>query len=330
MKKIIISLIAVIFITVAIGSHYFSKSQKYSGPIEKIRIGNVGEYTIFNLIAKEKEYFLDNGLDATITEYTSGPASLTGLFNGETDVNIAADFVGVRNIFDHPDLRILAQVNQHWVFQLVAKKERINSPADLRGKKIGVTRNSAGEYFLGNFLNANNLKLEDITMVNLTPPEMITQVQDGTIDAMVVFEPHVYKLKKILGQNFVSWDVQGNRPLSALLYTTQPYLEKNEELLERYLLSLVQAEKYYLANVQEVKEFVAKKLGYDMEYVEYSWPKFKHGITLNQDLLVNMENEARWVIRNHLTNEMKIPNYAKLIYFDALQSVKPKSINIAR
>lgn len=305
------------------------KPQVSQVPLEKVKIGNVGEYSIFNLIALEQGYFKENGLDATIIEYTSGPASLTGLFAGETDINIAADFVGVRNIFDHPELRILAQANQHRVFQLVSRKDLgIIKPQDLKGKKVGVTKNSAGEYFLGNFLSENNLKLEDVIRVDLTPPDMVAQLGSGQVDAIVIFEPHVYKLKNTLGEKFVSWDVQGNQNISALVYTTEPFIKAHPTIVENYMKSLVQAEAYYESNPEAVKKFVGQKLKYEDAYIAYSWPKFTHAITLNQELLLNMENEARWVIKNKLTDQTSVPNYLNFIYFDPLEKAKPDGITI--
>lgn len=307
-----------------------TKKVTYTGSVEKIRIGNVGVYSIFNLLAEEKGFFADNGLDAKITEFSSGPESMAGLLAGKTDINIAADFVGVRNIFDHPELRILAQANQHRIFQLAAKKDRIATPQDLKGKKIGVTKNSAGEYFLGNFLSANNLKLEDVTRVDLTPLDMITQVENGKIDGMVVFEPHVYNLKKKIGQNFISWNIQGDQNISALVYTTQAFIDKNPEIVQRYLKALVDAETYYETHVDETKEMVAKKLSYEREYIDYSWPKLTHHITLNQELILGMEDEARWTIENKLTDKTIVPNYLENIYFDGLSIVKPDAVTIIR
>jgi NitT/TauT family transport system substrate-binding protein len=292
-----------------------------TGPAQNVRVGNVGVYTIFNVIAKEKGYFEANGLNAQVTEFTSGPESLAGLLAGKTDINIAADYVGVRNIFTNPEIRILAQVNQHRIFQLAAKKDRIRSPQDLKGKKIGVTKNSAGEYFLGNFLVDNNLKLSDITLVDLTPAEMITQVANGTIDGMVVFEPHVYNLKKILGNNFIAWDIQGNQNISAVVFTTKAFIDQNPEVIKKYLQSLLDAEKYYQTHVPETKELVIQKFKFDKDYIEYSWPKLTHHITLNQELILGMEDEARWTIENKLTDKTTVPNYLEYIYFDGLSRV---------
>ena len=139
---------------------YIAKPQSssiYSGKVNKINIGNVGEYSIFNLIARDKGFFLRNGLDAHIAEYSSGPPAVADLLAGKNDFAIGADFVGVNAIFTHPDLRIISQVSQQFSFSIIARKDKaIASPADLKGKRIGVTKNGAGEFFLGRFLNFNN------------------------------------------------------------------------------------------------------------------------------------------------------------------------------
>lgn len=329
-KKIIIAIVVIFLAGAAVW--YFlgqKKDETYSGPIEKIRIGNVGEYTIFNLIAEDKGYFKEYGLEASIKEFTSGPASIAGLLAGEVDVTIAADFVAVRNIFSNPGIRILSVANQHRVFQLAARKDLgIVNPVDLKGKKIGVTKNSAGEYFIGDFLAKNGLALSDVVTVDLTPADMLIQLEAGTIDAISVFEPHIYKLKQKTSHELTIWEIQGDQNINALVYSTKAFIDANPYQIERYLRSLVTAEKYYKAHREEVKEFIAQKLKYEKAYVDYSWPRFSHEIGLAQELVLNMEAEARWAITNKLTTATKVPNYIEYIYFDALKKVKPEAVTI--
>ncbi len=64
--------------------------------------------------------------------------------------------------------------------------------------------------------------------------------------------------------------------------------------------------------------------------MEYSWSNFKHSVALDQELLISMEDKARWVIENKLTDAKKVPNYLNFIYFDALEAVKPERISIIR
>jgi NitT/TauT family transport system substrate-binding protein len=60
------------------------------------------------------------------------------------------------------------------------------------------------------------------------------------------------------------------------------------------------------------------------------WNEFIFELFLDQAILTILENEARWAIRNKLTDGKKVPNYLNFIYFDTLEAVKPKGVNIIR
>ena len=324
----------VLLLATALSVYFYLQAARpddlYNGPVEEVRIGNVGEYTIFNIIALDRGYFTEQGLDATVTEYSSGPASVAALLEGKEDITIAADFVGVRNIFTNPDIRILAQVNTHRVFQLAARATDIATPADLAGKRIGVTKNSAGEYFLGDFLASNRVKFSSVTLVNQTPAEMLRAIEDGTIDAAVLFEPHIYNLKKNLGDAVLLWDLQQNQNTSALAYSTEGYLDKHPTVAIRYVRALIKAEQYYQSNTAEAQMLVAQKLGLDPNYQEYAKSKFTHATALTHEMLIRMESQARWSIQNKLTDQTVVPNYLPNIYLDALRALKPESVTTIR
>jgi hypothetical protein len=41
-----------------------------------------------------------------------------------------------------------------------------------------------------------------------------------------------------------------------------------------------------------------------------------------------MEDEARWMIANYLTNETAVPDFRKYMYTEGLNTVKPGSVHI--
>lgn len=43
-----------------------------------------------------------------------------------------------------------------------------------------------------------------------------------------------------------------------------------------------------------------------------------------------IEDEARWMIKNKLTNQKQIPGFMNYIYVDGLRAVKPEAVNIIR
>jgi NitT/TauT family transport system substrate-binding protein len=47
-------------------------------------------------------------------------------------------------------------------------------------------------------------------------------------------------------------------------------------------------------------------------------------------MLIAFEDQARWRIKNKLTEATEVPNYLDYIYTDALEKVKPGAIGIIR
>lgn len=307
----------------------FSRRPAAPAPLQKIRIANVGLFSNFNVIAAQKGYFAQNGLDAQVDEYDSGGTSMAALLSGKADVAIAADFVGVSNIFTHDDLTILAEVSSHVVWDVFARHDKgIRIPADLKGKRIGVTRKTAGEFYLGQFLTANGLQFKDVKIVDLSATDLVSQLESGELDAAVVFQPNGYAIQQQLGDQVVSWSAQDSRRTLALAYALRPFAEAHPDVIEKYLRAIVQAADYNRTHEAESKALLASALGYDPAYMDFIWPRFIFGVTLDQDLLLDMESQARWIIANKLTDRTAVPNYLGFIWFDGLEKAAPGAVTI--
>ena len=50
----------------------------------------------------------------------------------------------------------------------------------------------------------------------------------------------------------------------------------------------------------------------------------------DQALILAMEDEGRWMIKNNLTTEKTVVNFLDCIYEDGLKAVNPKGVNIKR
>lgn len=329
MKNILIIFIATVILAgVFVGVlWWFNKPEtkvfpKYSGPVEKIRIANLGEYSIFNIIARDQGYFSQNGLEAEITEYPSGAVILSNLLAGNADVAATGEFAVVANIFTNKDVRILAEASKQKVTQVIARKDKgISIPADLKGKKIGVTLKSNPDFFLGRFLTFNQLTRKDVQIIDLAPAEIIKKIEMGEIDAAVTFEPNIFNIQKKLGGNFLTWSAQGDQDAYALIISTGEFIKNHPQVIDRYMQSLKMAEQFFKDHNEAAKIIMAGVLKYSDSYINYIWPKISFSLELNQQLLLSLEDEARW------TGE-KVPNYLNFIYFDALAKVKPEAVTI--
>jgi NitT/TauT family transport system substrate-binding protein len=71
-------------------------------------------------------------------------------------------------------------------------------------------------------------------------------------------------------------------------------------------------------------------LNLDAAYMEAVWSQNQYFLSLDQSLIVAMEDEARWMIRNGLTSGNEIPDFLNFIYEDGLKAVMPERVTIIR
>jgi ABC-type nitrate/sulfonate/bicarbonate transport system substrate-binding protein len=280
-------------------------------------------------VAEAQGYFKKNGLDVTIKGFDSGKAAADSLLDGEADISTSAGFVFVSNSFDHADLRVLGAVATAEVKELVARKDKgIAAIDNLKGKKIGVTKKSGGEFSLITFLTFNGLSHQDVELVNLKPSEIAEAILNDDIDAAFTWDPNVYNIKEKLGDNAISWP--GGQDFYFLLLTKEGWIKNNPAAAARFMKSLLEAEDYIKDNPEKSKEFVKDRFGYESDYMDYSWPKQAFIVILEQAMLIAFEDQARWRIENKLTDKTEVPNYLNHIHLDALEEVKPEAVTIIR
>ncbi len=332
MQKIILIVAGIIVFGVlaVMGSTYFlSKPQKYTGPVEKITLA-VAPFEVSALIwiAENKGYFTDNGLEVTITSPVGGPETVSALRSGTAGVAVLGEYGFISNNAGN-DLRILGAIDAGDTNNLVVRKDRgIRQPSDLKGKTIGVIRKIEPDFYLSTFLTLNGLKESDVKFFDLTSVDTIDSIINGTVDAVMTYEPNVTKIKEKLGENAIIWPGQSGQPYYAVLISKQDFIASHEPAIEKLLRSLVQAEEFLRNNPNESKEIVRKRLNYEQTYLSSVWSKHHFGVSLNQSLLVLMENETRWAIANKLTDKTTVSNFTDFIYKDALRKVKLEAVTL--
>jgi len=328
-QKIFIGITIIAVIGISVGGCQ-QKPEKYTGSVEKITVA-AAEYLTGALIyvAEDQGFFEKNGLEVTINGYGSGKACSDALIAGEADIATSADNVFVSNSFEHTDLRVFGTVATKQIKELVARKdEGITTINDLIGKRIAVKEKSGAEFQLGVFLVLNGVSQEDVELVYLNPSEMLDAISNEDVDAVFAWDPYLYDIKKELGKDVVSWF--GAEDFYFVLLTKESWIENNPAAAERFIKSVLEAEDYIKDNSEEAKELVKNRFDYESDYIDYSWPKQEFAVILEQAMLITFEDQARWRMKQGLTDATKIPNYLYYIYMGALEEVKPEAIGIIR
>jgi len=332
---------AMVVITTAafiIGSYYWlfppeSKLEIYSGEVQNLTIAvSELEATTLVRVASANGYFEDQGLNITITEQPLGKFSLEELFEGNADIATVAEVPIMKNAFSRNDFKTFSTIHESDLnIKILAQKDNgITSPQDLKGKSIGITVGTVGEFFLSSFLLQNGIGMNDVVLVDASPGELKQLLEDGEIDAISLREPHVYSIKSQLGDQVLTFEQSNIYNATFNLVAMSEFIDDNPEVIDRFLIALLQAEDFVENNQDLTISIIAEDLDLPEDYLVDTWEKSSFQVKLDQSLISTMEHEARWAIDSSSVDSDSIPNYLDFIYIDSLESVKSEVVTIIR
>ena len=169
---------------------------------------------------------------------TAGSAALLAKINGNPIKSIY--------VFSRPE----------WTALVTRKDTTIAKIADLKGKRVAVTRGTDPHIFLVRALQSVGLSDKDITPVLLQHPDGKTALIRGDVDAWAGLDPMMAQAEVEDGAKLFYRNKEANT--WGILNTREEFLKDHPELVRRVLAVYEEARKYSLANPAEVKRvFIA-------------------------------------------------------------------------
>jgi ABC-type nitrate/sulfonate/bicarbonate transport system substrate-binding protein len=280
-------------------------------------------------VADAQGFFRKKGVNLAIKEYGTGVQALNDLIDDKVDIATCAEFAFVLQSFRQPSLRIPAAIWTGSNHDLMVRTDHgIRVPQDLKGKRVSVIRGSSTEFFLHHYLILNNIPAGSLKVIYLEPSAMVKALADGTIDAALSWPPYTTEMAKQLGSKVASWEAQSGQDYYIVLASKEGFLKRQPKAIEKFLAALIDADGYIARYPSEAQAILRQKLGVDAASALALWSRSRFEVQLTQDMLVLMELEAKWVIRNNLGQGKEMPNYLNFFYFGALDKVKPKTVSI--
>jgi NitT/TauT family transport system substrate-binding protein len=330
MKKSTIFAIFILVLAIVGISIISQQKGTFSGSVEEITLGAPAlETNALVYVAEDQGYFKKNGLNVTFKKYDSGGAAVPGLLKNETDLALASEFVVVNTIFKKGEVRTLGSIDKFENMFVIARKDRgIEKITDLRNRTFGVPEGTIADFYLGRYLNLHNLKLSDVTFVNIRPDHSAEALAAGNVDAVVTWHPYLDRMSDRYTDRLVVWPIQSSQLTYWNVVSRTDWADSHQDTIDRFLLSIAQASEFTTNQPQETKKIVQNELNYTDQYMKVVWPDHQFALSLDQSLVLAMEDEGRWMIDNNLTSEKTIPDFRGYIYTKGLEEVKPESVNI--
>lgn len=282
------------------------------------------------IVAHEQGFFKDNGLQIQIKYYQSGKLAMKGMFRNEVDISTAADMPVMSHSLTRNDFQIISSIatteNGAWI---VARKDRnITTPGDLKGKIIATQENSAVHFFLRLFLLQNSINENDVTLKYMTPSELPAALIKGEIDAFSMRNPFIDEVKKQMPGKVIEFMEPNIYTQFFNLIASKQFIATNTSEIIKILDALLKAEAYLDRHPGKAQSIVAEQLDIPLSSLEKEWPVYSFNVSLQQSMLLTLEDQARWILGKQVGEKKSIPNYLNYIHVDCLNTIAPDTMQI--
>lgn len=305
--------------------------EKSAGPKEKVTIGvGSGGQSFPVMIAREKGFFTEEGLDATIKLYPSGKKAMEAMFAGEVDMATAADTPIVLNSLLRDDFSLFVVfASSYDNSKIIGRKDRgVVRPEDLRGKKIGMVYGTSIHFYVHIYLAEQEIDPAAVKLVNLAPTELSGALKDGRIDAAATWEPYGYESIKALPGTAVRLPASKLYKETASMTVMKSFAKRHPEALKKVLRALDRGITFMSQKRSESMAIINTSLKLEEAFLAATWDDFEFKLSLDQSMLTLLEDQARWAMKSGFTDKTKSPNYLGYINLDALKAIKPEAVTM--
>src|ERR1700756_1003519 len=218
-------------------------------------------YNPVSMILKQKglleKEFAKDGIRIVWVQSAGSNKALEFLNAGSIDFGSSAGSAAlVAKINGNPIKSIYVFSRPEWTALVTTKDSRIASVADLKGKRVAVTRGTDPHIFLVRALLDAGLSEKDIAPVLLQHADGKTALIRGDVDAWAGLDPMMAQAEIEDGAKLFYRKADANT--WGILNVREQFLKDHPDVVRRVLATYEEARKYSVANYDELKKtFIA-------------------------------------------------------------------------
>ena len=218
-------------------------------------------YNPVSMILKQKglleKEFAKDGIGIVWVQSAGSNKALEFLNAGSIDFGSSAGSAAlVARINGNPIKSIYVYSRPEWTALVTAKDSKIATVADLKGKRVAVTRGTDPHIFLVRALLDAGLSEKDITPVLLQHADGKTALIRGDVDAWAGLDPMMAQAEVEEGARLFFRKPDANT--WGILNVREQFLKDYPDVVRRVLATYEEARKYSVANYDDLKKtFIA-------------------------------------------------------------------------
>lgn len=207
--------------------------------------------------AKEKGFYKELGLDVEFIEFDSKMKIVDEVLNGNAEYGLTYSTL-IADYMKGKPLLFVSNFFKQSPLVLVTQKD-IQTPADLKGKKVMGLLDSTHKQIILTMLDKFNLTEKDFT--NVPRKFSIQSFANKEVDALSIFTTNeIYTLDKMGVQyNILDPAAFGTKFYDLNLFTTKNELKNHPTRVENFKNASIKGWKYALENKEEIADLIIQK-----------------------------------------------------------------------
>ncbi|MEK6960627.1 MAG: NrtA/SsuA/CpmA family ABC transporter substrate-binding protein [Nanoarchaeota archaeon] len=289
------------------------------------------------IIAYERGYFKEEGLDVDLQEFTAGKFALQALLSGSVDMATPAEVPPTLALLQGHSGKfvIIAQgvkSTDGEVRMVVRSDSTSDSPNDYftsKKRRIATSFGGGPEFFTYDFLNRYNISRDNVDLLNLKPEDMPAALSSGSVDAVAIFEPFAYFAENLTKGSVSFHDDSLYSELYVFAVSTA-FMEKSPpDAPDRILRALIKSENFIADDPEGSKDIVSRYTHLDRGVLDAIWDSFEFKVVLGSSLVDYMAREATWARdTGKVPNDAVLPEASVFIDSAPLIRVRPASVSL--
>ncbi len=235
------------------------------------------------------------GYTVSWSEFPAGPPLLEALNAGSIDVGttgapppIFAQAAGTDLVYV---LATAAAPTGQGI--LVPKDSPIQTTADLKGKKIGVTKGSSAHGLVVFALKDGGVDYGDVEPVFLAPADAKAAFEGGSLDAWSIWDPYLAAEEQATGARILVTDGDVGNKNRSFYEASRSFATDHVDALKVFAAVLTEAESWVDTHPDEVAKAVAEETGLPFEVTRAVEDRAVYGIgPITPEIIADQQNLA--------------------------------------
>jgi len=211
-------------------------------------------------VIQDAGIFRKYDLEPEIVYVSGGPPNIAALVSGDVHFTIFAGPASIAANLEGADFVVLMSFINTMDHSLFASRS-VKQPIDLRGKKIGISRpGSSDDYGVRLALRRWGIQPDkEAAMISVGgQPARLAALQAGRVDATLLQPPITVKARQEGLNDLASLADLGLDYLGTCLVTTRARIQRNENLVRRFVKAFVEGIHFYKTRKEPSLRSIAK------------------------------------------------------------------------